>query len=268
MGIPFTKMHGLGNDFVVLDALRGPVPDLGADGVPPEFARRLCDRRRGVGADQVIWLGPVAGFDAEVTFLNADGSTAETCGNGLRAVGLYLLNHGPRPGQSRYRVRDGAGPAELEILSKGPKEARIRVTMTPPNDGGERGLEAAGKKITYRSISVGNPHAVVRVESLAPYPAGEVGAAMEVHRDFANRTNVEFVQPLGPDRIRVVVWERGAGLTLACGSGACAAAVASTLAGWTSAKTVHVELPGGEAVVTWDGADELLLEGPAVEVFR
>ncbi|MCC7440839.1 MAG: diaminopimelate epimerase [Bdellovibrionales bacterium] len=273
--LPFTKMHGLGNDFVVVDALSAPLP------VPVDaaLARGLCDRRRGVGADQVVLLAPLKGFDAEVIFLNADGSAAETCGNGLRAVGLYLFLHGPRPGEEAYSVRDGSGPVALKYLGRRAEGLeRFEVRMAPPRLG--RGFGAspqassgqpavvAGQEIRYFEVNVGNPHAVLFVDRLEAASAEVLGPALERHADFPGRTNVEFVECVGSGRLKVRVWERGAGFTLACGSGACASAVAAIASGRAAGPSLRVELPGGELEIHWDGRDQLTLEGPAVEVFR
>ncbi len=275
MKLPFTKMQGIGNDFIVIDELRGASEILqGASQVSqvldPHLAKRLCDRRNGIGADQILWIRKPehSGADARMEILNADGSTAEMCGNGIRAVGLYLHDHGPKPKQSKYQIETLAGVLETEIRGRD-----VRVNMGVPQLGeafpeGEE-LHALGRLYRFFEVNMGNPHAVFFVEEdLKSLPLEDLGPEIENHSRFPDRTNVEFVQVLDERTLQVRVWERGAGITLACGTGACASAVAA-LATKRVQGVVTVRLPGGDLRVEWaGGANPVFMEGPALEVFR
>jgi diaminopimelate epimerase len=272
MGIPFLKMQGLGNDFVVIDDLGKP--EGLRQRIPPELAREICDRRFGVGADQILWLKTPqdASCDARMDILNADGSVAEMCGNGIRAAGLYLYRHGPKP-KSGYRIETLGGIKDLEICKDGEGGARsVRVDMEKPllqggfPDQGER-LMAGGQELRFFEVNMGNPHTVFFTDDVLGVPLERLGPLIETHARFPSRTNVEFVQVTGPSAIRVRVWERGAGITLACGTGACASAVAS-LATRRVSGTVEVELPGGLLKIRWNPGEPVFMEGPAEEVFR
>lgn len=287
--LPFTKMEGLGNDFVVIDDL-SPVQPLDRAKVGPidsELARRLCDRATAVGADQLLHLKPPQGEanDAFMGVINADGSIAEMCGNGIRAIGLYLYYRGPNPGRGLYNVETLAGTKSLMIRPPG----LVTVDMGAPVLGGGfdklTGMANLGEYIrvdeafkgssvtplqtvAFHEVSMGNPHAVILVPSLYHYPAEQIGPYLETHPRFPNRTNVEFVEVMDPHKIRVRVWERGAGFTRACGTGACAAAVAALAARKVSGE-VEVELPGGKLHVSWFGPDQsVMMEGPASEIYR
>lgn len=265
--LSFTKMHGLGNDFVVIDSYFQSIPmALNAD-----LARRICDRRLGIGADQILWLKPAtAQADLRMEVLNADGSEAEMCGNGIRAVALYIRRRDREP-KSCYRIETLAGVKTVEIHGD-----QVTVDMGVPTlgtgvvQGGEL-LEIAGSKMPFFEINVGNPHAVFFVEDLERPWSGQtvesLGPMVEKNPRFPERTNVEFVRVESPESIRVRVWERGAGITLACGTGACASAVASLAAGRVKGR-VTVHLPGGDLKVSWAGQGfPVLMEGPAQEVF-
>lgn len=266
MAIPFVKMQGLGNDFVVIDDLGKPKAL--CHKITPELARRICDRRLGVGADQLLWLkspeDPSSGADARMEILNADGSVAEMCGNGIRAVALYLYRRGPKrkPG---YRIETLAGVKDV-----GFREGLISVDMGVPKIGPEERLTVGGREIRFFAADLGNPHAVIFVEDLAQAPAAELGPLMEVHPRFPRKTNVEFVEVVTPGVLKVRVWERGAGLTLACGTGACAAAVVAQATGRANTE-VEVRLPGGALTIRWNAkapSQGVIMEGPAEEVFR
>ena len=267
MGIPFVKMHGLGNDFVVVDERRGDRRGW------KRLAPRIAHRRLGVGCDQVLVLRPSERADVAVAFYNADGSPAGMCGNGLRCVARYLAE------------REGAGPSLRVETPSGVVAVRVaddgaEVDLGPPRFEGheiparadrpvrEHPLPLGETSVKVTCVSVGNPHAVVFVDDADAYPVEEVGPRIERHPFFPERTNVEFVQVLAPNRIRMRVWERGAGLTPACGSGAAAAAVA---ANWTGrcGRDVTVVLDGGELAVRWDpGTRHVFLAGPAAFVFE
>lgn len=266
-------MHGLGNDFVViddLDAVRvGPTP------FNAELAIKICDRRLGVGADQILWLKPPQDPSADVRMeiLNSDGSIAEMCGNGIRAVALYYDQKLGGARKCSYRVETLAGLKTVEI-QKGAEASLSQVTvdMGPPQLGfsgnlGEE-LEIQGKVLRFYEVSMGNPHAVIFVKDFSHLAIQEFGPLIEMHPRFPKRTNVEFVRVTGKNQITVKVWERGAGLTLACGTGACASAVAALAIGQVSGE-VQVDLPGGCLEISWEGQGQsVYMTGPAVEVFR
>jgi diaminopimelate epimerase len=273
MPLNFTKMHGLGNDFVVIDGLLPGSDELARQKkiVTTEFARKICDRRFGVGADQVLWIVPPVSKTASAGMgvLNADGSVAEMCGNGIRAVALYLDKRLPRAKRKKiYPIETLAGLLEVEV-----KGDQARVMMGLPRVGKvEEELLVGIDLVPFWSVSVGNPHAVIFVEDVWNYPAGERGPIIEKHARFPKRTNVEFVRAESESALDCRVWERGAGLTLACGTGACAAAVAAIASGRCKSP-VEVKLPGGSLVIEWAGAgkkkpEPVYMSGPAEEVFQ
>jgi diaminopimelate epimerase len=266
--LPFTKMHGTGNDFVVLDALKRPIR------VTAALARRLCDRRFGVGADQVLVLDRSSKADFKMLIYNADGSQVEMCGNGIRCLARYAHDRGhtskkeftvdtlagvKRPCLERDVVRVDMGEPELDA-ARLPSTFRGRLV--------ERSLPGLGLPgvPAMTGVSMGNPHAVFFVQEVDAVPLETWGPKIETHRAFPRRTNVEFVQVTAPDRARVRVWERGAGVTLACGTGACASAVAGVLTGRLH-RRVTLALPGGNLGVVWAENNHVYLSGPAVFVY-
>lgn len=258
--LPFIKMHGLGNDFVVIDDLTTQK----LSPITPELARRLCDRRFGVGADQLLWLKPPQDpkHDSKLDILNSDGSTAEMCGNGIRAVALLLKTKQPR---ASYTFETLAGVKTVRVQGE-----NFQVDMGAPKLGSETGekIQISSRDLTFFEVNMGNPHAVFFVNPVAQFPVTELGPQIERHPRFPQRTNVEFVEILNPSALHVRVWERGAGTTLACGTGACAAAVAALATGRVK-YPVEVRLPGGNLIIEWKGAGEsVLMTGPAQEVFR
>jgi diaminopimelate epimerase len=278
MSIPFVKMQGLGNDFVVIDDLGKP--QAMCHRLNAELAQAICDRRFGIGADQILWLKSPedASLDARMEILNSDGSTAEMCGNGIRAVAIYLYRHGPKR-QNLYQVETLAGVKQLEV-----RGGLVSVDMGPPILGGgfSQGLQASadsqvgellsigGRELRFFEVNMGNPHAVFFVEDaeqLGKFPVEELGALIEKHPRFPRRTNVEFVAVTSERSIQVRVWERGAGITLACGTGACASAVASLATGRVQGP-LQVNLPGGILTIDWRPGQSVMMEGPAEEVFR
>lgn len=260
----FVKMQGLGNDFVVID-LRLPENEavgrrLGDD---VRASRWICDRRWGLGADQILTVsdplgGRVSGR-VRMEIWNADGSQAEMCGNGVRAVALF---------SSAREIETGAGVIEVERLGD---EWRVEMGV-PQSTGLSESLAFAGGAIEVIPVSVGNPHAVVFVDDVLQLDAAEfagLGRAVENHARFApERANVEFVQVVSPTQLLVRVWERGAGATLACGTGACAALVAAVLSGRAQAGVrVDVILPGGKLGIEWAGTGSAVwMTGPAAVV--
>ena len=278
----FTKMHGIGNDFVM-------VPCLGKDGAAllAEAQRRavfLCDRKFGVGGDGVLALLPGVKAPFVMRMFNPDGSEAEMCGNGIRCFAKYLYDRGLTRGENRIPVETGAGLLHLEVQA-GPdgKAAAVRVDMGEPvlkpaevpttlGDGDapvvSLPLELAdGQTLSVTAVSMGNPHAVTFVNDVKNYPLEAVGPQVESHPAFPRRINTEFIQVLSDREIVFRVWERGAGETLACGTGACAAVVACVLNGQTG-RRVLVHLPGGDLDIEWSEADNhVYMTGPAAEVF-
>lgn len=266
MKLPFLKMQGIGNDFVVIDDLGKPAHSP----ITTKAATAICDRRFGVGADQILWLKDAEdrAAHARMEILNADGSSAEMCGNGIRAVGIYLHRYGPKAGLAQYKVETLAGMKTVDV-----KGDQVRVDMGVPTLGGGfpkegEALEVEGRAQRFFEVNVGNPHAVLFVDRVKEHPVEALGPKIENHGRFPKRTNVEFVEVEGPDAIRVRVWERGAGITLACGTGACASAVASIASGRVKSP-VSVHLPGGTLKISWEGQGKpVMMEGPAEEVFR
>ena len=267
----FTKMHGAGNDYVVLDGIREELPPI------PPLAAQLCDRHFGIGADQLLVARPSRTADFRMEIYNADGSQVEMCGNGLRAFYKFLRDRGHtdddeisvetlggvvRPGWAGHdRVRVEMGKPVLE-------PAKIPTTLAT-GDGPvlDVALEVDGEALRVSSASMGNPHAVVFVDDPDRADVGRLGPLIENHSAFPNRTNVEFVTAIARDRIRQRTWERGVGETLACGSGACAVAVVAMLRGVVDDE-VRVELRGGELEIGWKGGDApVIMTGPAAEVF-
>jgi len=273
--LSFLKMHGLGNDFVIIDGFANPAPQ-----ITPELARKIGDRRFGVGFDQLLIVGlpRSAGAergDARMDILNSDGSTAEMCGNGIRAVALFLTRHSPLRGKTRYTIETLDGLKSVSI-SMTPDGEQVTVDMGEPwvadkASGDGETLEIEGRRFRFHEITTGNPHAVFFVGSrkeLETLALETLGPKIETHPRFPRKTNVEFVFVESPSSIHVRVWERGAGITLACGTGACASATAALVSGRAQGElTVH--LPGGKLWISWAGAGHsLLMRGPATEVFR
>lgn len=250
-------MHGLGNDFIVVQG-----EDLK---LTPESARAWCDRQRGVGADQILHLKPTRQADVRMEVWNADGSTSSMCGNGLRAVALFLHRRGFSP--PVLRVETASGVTHVERAG----EDNYRVNMGAPLDIQKpRELRFLDQKQTYTAVDMGNPHAIFfTAQALKDIPLEAWGRAVEGHAQFSPaRTNAEWVTVLNTAHLKVRVWERGSGATLACGSGACAVAVAAISEG-RAQSPVEVELPGGILKIEWAGgpSDPVYMTGPATEVF-
>jgi len=270
VGIAFTKMHGLGNDFVVIDAVREPV-DLDAATV-----RRIADRRRGVGCDQVLVVEPGRdGAEFGYRIFNADGGEVEQCGNGARCVARFVRGRGltdadriafaTRGGTIRtQRLADGRIAVDMGVPCFDPAE----VPFVADGAADRHELEVDGEAWRVGVVSMGNPHAVLAVEDVDTAPVRTLGPAIERHPRFPHRANAGFMQIEGPERIRLRVWERGVGETAACGTGACAA-VAVGRRRDALAESVTVALAGGELVIDWAGGDNpLWMTGPATTVFE
>jgi diaminopimelate epimerase len=255
--IDFTKSHGLGNDFIIIEDLDGRLE------LTPETVGKVCDRHFGVGADGLMIVGRSSVADYSMDFRNADGSVAEMCGNGVRALAKYVYDH-----------IDAKSELNIETLA-GIKTVRIDPAVDPPGvevDIGEpadvirRPLEVNGRQYQATCLSMGNPHCVVFVQDTGRAAVETDGAVIESLDVFPDKTNVEFVQVLSPERLRVRVWERGVGETLACGTGACAALVAANVNG-AAGRNAVIELPGGDLSVDWLDNNLLRLGGPVEEVF-
>ncbi len=264
MRIPFIKMHGLGNDFVVLDARETALPVM-----TPQMARALADRRTGVGCDQVVLLEPSeaseAGHAFRMRIFNADGSEVEACGNAARAVALL---HG-----APAVIETGGGPITLEPHDGGARvdmgAARFEWDAIPlayPMD--TANMPVAWESLqTPMAVNVGNPHVIFFVDDADAVELATLGPVIEHDPLFPERVNVNVASVAGTDHLTLRVWERGAGLTRACGTGACATAVAAIRRG-LAASPVRVSLPGGDLVIAWAPGGSILMSGPAFESFR
>ena len=277
MTIPFTKMHGLGNDFVMIDDLTEQYE------FTPDAVQWFCDRNFGIGADGLILVRPTTTTDADffMLYYNADGTTAEMCGNGVRAFAKYLVDHGHVPGDAdsvRVETLGGIKPvtftrsddgtmhmATVDMGEPGLAPESIPSTL-PGAQIFECPIATEFGTFSVTGVSMGNPHAVIWVDDIDDAPVDTVGPAIESHPAFPNKTNVEFAQFVGGETIRLRVWERGVGETLACGTGACATLVAASLACLVG-RTATIELPGGELLIRWDNDGHVYMTGPATEVF-
>ena len=272
--LPFTKLEGTGNDFVLLDFRTGGAnaaerESLYEDGSQlRKTAIALADRRFGVGADQIILLADAPEATA-VRFLNADGSEAELCGNGLRAVGVYLAETDNAAGRAVPVTYAVVTPAGNQVLTKTKSGWSVRMGVPVVAPELEKGSIAGVGDYSFHRVSMGNPHAVLYGDrTLTAAELAREGAALEHHPLFPARTNVEFVRVIDRDRVQVQVWERGAGATLSCGTGACAVVAAGIKQGRLN-RRVEVELPGGVLEIAWPTDDAPIeLGGPARLVFR
>lgn len=297
MPLNFTKMHGLGNDYVYVNLFTEKVAD------PPALSRTISDRHRGVGSDGLILIAPpttpdprgtvARDADARMIMFNADGSRSQMCGNGIRCVAKYVYERGlARRNPLRIATDGGVLTLELSLDPRG-RVARVRVDMGEPIleaaripvrcEGVERRvqgagngpgpspvvdlpLEAAGRTFLATCVSMGNPHAVIFCDDLAAVRLSEWGPLLERHPDFPERVNAHWVQVERPDYVRMVTWERGSGPTQACGTGASAVCVAGVLKGLT-ARTLTARLPGGELLLEWNAdSNHVFMTGPATHV--
>jgi diaminopimelate epimerase len=271
MQLSFVKMHGLGNDFVVLDGVRQPIS------LTTEQVRFLADRHFGIGCDQLLLVEPAPTPDTLFRYriFNADGGEVEQCGNGARCFARFVRDEGLTDATT-IPVMTAAGRIVLHVEDNGEVTVDMGVPRLEP---AEIPFEAPARAMSYplavhgafhtiSAVSMGNPHAVLRVEDVDTAPVETLGPAIESHPRFPKRVNVGFMQVLAPDHIRLRVYERGAGETLACGTGACAAVVAGRLHGWL-VDTVKVDLPGGRLTIHWQGEGRhVLMTGPATRVFE
>ena len=272
LAVKFTKMHGLGNDYVVINCFDTSVSD------PARLARAVSRRRTGVGSDGLILILPSASSDFRMRMFNADGSEAETCGNGIRCVAKYVYENGMTE-RKEFTIETLAGPTRVWLTTQNDSVVLVKCDMGVPRFLrsqipmlGEEGevieepLEVGGRDYKVTCVSVGNPHAVIFVDDVRAVPMEEIGPKIETHEKFPNRINVEFVEPVDRENVKMRVWERGSGETLACGSGCCAAAIASARTGRTG-RTVSVHLELGLLKIEWADDEHVYMEGPAIRVF-
>ena len=275
MKIQFTKMHGCGNDYVYINGFTQHVPQEQKS----EFVRRISDRHFGIGSDGAIFINPAKEADFEMEMYNADGSRSEMCGNGVRCVGKYVYDYG-LTNQKEFSVVSAGKIKYLVLTVEDGKAVQIRVNMGSPiltpdeipvmADGEmviDEPITVLDKEYKMTCVSMGNPHAVVFVDDVMEFPLNEVGPYFENHERFPNRTNTEFVQVVDRSHIKMRVYERGTGETLACGTGCCASAVACVLNDLTDTK-VAVEVLGGTVYIEWDKDENLVyMTGLAETVF-
>ncbi|MDR1570404.1 MAG: diaminopimelate epimerase [Oscillospiraceae bacterium] len=272
----FTKMHGAGNDYIYINGFQETVDD------PAELSIKMSAQHFGVGADGLIMILPSDKADIRMRMFNSDGSEAQMCGNGARCVARYAYERG-LINKTKFTLETGGGIRELEIIENGGSVNAVRVDMgvpvltpskIPVALGGERVVERAtqivGRTFPMTCLSMGNPHAVLFIDEdpFALKAFETYGRMLENDQLFPERVNVEFVQRLSDTRLRMRVWERGSGETLACGTGACAAVVAAKLTGRVRGEETRVALSGGELSISWNGENSsVMMSGPATFVF-
>ncbi|MFB2982809.1 diaminopimelate epimerase [Microseira sp. BLCC-F43] len=275
MAIEFTKYHGLGNDFIVIDNRSSSDP-----AVTPEQAVKLCDRHFGIGGDGVIFALPGQdGTDYTMRIFNSDGSEPEMCGNGIRCLARFIAElEGKSDPTVEYRIHTLAGVMKPQLRPDGqvtvdmglPRllAGEIPTTLAPADQKViNLPLSVAGKSWQVTCVSMGNPHCITFVEDVAAIPLENIGPQFEHHSVFPQRTNTEFIQVVRKDYLKMRVWERGAGITLACGTGACASLVAGVLTGMCDRKAT-IELPGGPLEIEWSELDQrVYMTGPAEKAF-
>lgn len=271
----FTKMQGIGNDYVYVNGFQEKITDI------PELARKISDRHFGVGSDGLVLILPSDKADVRMRMFNADGSEAEMCGNASRCVAKYAYEHGLVK-KDAFNLETGAGVKPVKLIFNDGAVAGAIVDMGEPILAPEQipvqfpgmgnmiiaqALGIAGQEYLFTAVSMGNPHAVIFMDAIADLDLPRLGPSFESHPWFPKRTNTEFVQIIDREHIRMRVWERGAGETMACGTGACAALVACVLNDRTEREAV-VELRGGNLRIKWDATNNhVYMTGPAVTVF-
>ncbi len=257
----FTKMQGIGNDYIYINCFEEKVDD------PAALSRRISDRHFGAGSDGLVMIMPCGDADFRMRMFNADGSEAEMCGNASRCVGKYVYDRGMTK-KKEITLMTGAGIKTLLIREEGGIAQSVRVDMGEPDiQGLGETIAVNGRNYEFTRVSTGNPHAVIFVDDAESFDVHGVGRMIENHPMFPNRTNVEFATVLGKDRIRMRVWERGSGETMACGTGACATFAAAAATGRGQKKAALI-LNGGTLTIEWDGPGHTLYqEGPAEFVY-
>ncbi|MGI6238814.1 MAG: diaminopimelate epimerase [Christensenellales bacterium] len=257
----FIKMHGLGNDFVVIDCFSQPAPD-----APDALARKVCRRRVSIGADGLVLILPAEGADARMRIFNADGTEPEMCGNAIRCVAKWLYESGRAP-RTQMAVLTRAGRMEMRLFVQAGDVQAVRVDMGAPEITGASVFQLDGNRAEFQHISVGNPHAVTYAVEPSEEEFQRWGARVSADDAFPSGVNVEFCRVIGKDHIRVRVWERGAGATLACGTGATAAFFAGVKAGLVGERA-RVTLPGGDLEFEISADGRAFMTGPAEIAFR
>ena len=271
--IKFTKMHGLGNDYVYIDAINQKIEN------ESSLAKFVSNRHFGIGSDGLILICKSDIADFQMRMFNSDGSEAEMCGNGIRCVGKFVYDKGLTD-KTTVKIETLAGIKTLVLNTKDRKVETARVDMGEPILEAEKipviskeqpvknlELEVENKKFKFTCVSMGNPHAITIVENTKEFDVEKYGKILEVDKAFPKKANIEFAQIIDKENIKMRVWERGAGETLACGTGACATAVACNLNGLTGRK-VNIELLGGTLNIEWNEKDNhVYMTGPAVTVF-
>jgi diaminopimelate epimerase len=267
-------MHGLGNDYIFVSTFDQKPP-----AEPCRLAQAVSDRHFGIGGDGLILIMPSERADARMRMFNADGSEGEMCGNGVRCVAKYLHDHGIVR-KNQVSVETGRGVLTLDLEVVAGRVRRVQVDMgspifepaaiptllpgTPPID---VPVEVDDWRLAVTAVSMGNPHAVIYVADVDAVPLEAMGPKLEHHPAFPNRVNVHVVQVLGPDEVKMRSWERGSGITLACGTGACAVCIAGPLTGRTG-RLIVAHLPGGDLELSWpDDLSSVFMTGPATEVY-
>ena len=269
----FTKMQGLGNDYVYIDATRANIEN------PSELSKYISDRHFGVGSDGLILICPSDKADFRMRMFNSDGSEAEMCGNGIRCVGKFVYDK-KLTDRTLVTIETKAGIKTLKLNVKDEEVDTVRVDMGTPILESEKipvitdeklaqnlKLNALDKSFNFTCVSMGNPHAVTIVDNVSDFDVKKYGSILEINEVFPNKTNVEFVEIKDPENIKMRVWERGTGETLACGTGACASVVACNLNGLTK-RNVNVELLGGNLNIELGEDNHVYMTGPAVTVFE
>lgn len=271
--LEFVKAQGTGNDFIIVDDLQGKLNNFDL----ASLATRMCNRNFGIGADGLILIMPSDIADYRMRIMNSDGSEAEMCGNGIRCFGRYLFDRGIA--NELMTVETLAGIKTVDVITNGSQVTGFTVSMGVPHlnakdipvDGYDgkvisRPIDIEGSRFNITCVSMGNPHCVIFVDAVDAVPLEELGPKIETNAIFPKKINVEFAQVLNKDEVKVRVWERGAGITLACGTGACATVVAGVLNDKLDRQAI-VRLPGGSLRIDWDETGELYMTGPAEEVF-
>ena len=272
--LKFTKMQGLGNDYVYMDAIHQKIEN------ESSLAQFVSNRHFGIGSDGLILICKSDIADFKMRMFNADGSEAEMCGNGIRCVGKFVYDKGLTD-KTTVKIETLAGIKTLQLNTKDGKVETVKVDMGEPilnpkdipviseeEPVKNLILEAEGRKFQFTCVSMGNPHAITQVEDTENFDVEKYGKILEVDKAFPNKTNVEFIQIIDKNHVKMRVWERGAGETLACGTGACGTDVACYLNGMTERK-VEVELLGGKLYIEWNEKDNhIYMTGPAVTVFE
>ncbi len=273
MGIPFTKLHGLGNDYLFIESDKYPIAD------PAALSIAMSHRHLGAGSDGIILIMKGDDHPFRMRIFNADGSEAETCGNGLRCFAKYVYERGMIP-DTTFTIETGGGPNRVTLTVEDGVVTRVRSNMGEPKfereaipmagpEGRvlEEALEVDGKTYAVTCVNVGNPHAVVFVEDATQIDLASIGPKIENHPKFPKRTNVEFVNIIDEDNIVMRIWERGSGITMASGSGSCGAALAAMITGRTH-RRVNVHLVYGQLTIEWSSEDGCVYqEGPATETY-